>query len=318
MSEQKTISINGINYDAHTGLPLGPVAQPVKPEAVRAAAVHAKGVHQTQQRSQTLSRQFVKKAQLATPKRPAVTGGSMDMKKRPTSVRSPHITKFAPHHSVKTVRQSAAPATKDIAPVTHHVAAKAHKAMAKPSVAAPRPAQEIKNSAIAEALHKASNTPAKKPKTRTHRRVLNVASASLAVLLLAGYFTYVNMPGLSVRIAAAQAGIDASYPDYRPVGYRLNGPVAYKDGEVVIQFASNSGPQKFALAQSKSTWDSSALLEKYVDPKSEGRYATYSDAGLTVYTYGTSAAWVNGGILYTVEGSAALSNEQVRRIATSM
>lgn len=317
MSEQKTISINGISYDAHTGLPLGPVAQPEKPEAVRAAAVHAKGVHHTQQRSKTLNRQFVKRAVPAA-KKPATRGGAMDMKKRSTTARSPHITKFAPHQATPKVVKSTTSVKKDLAPVPHHAVVKAHKVMAKPTVAAPRPAQEIKNKAISEAMQKASGTPVKKHKTRSHRRILNVASASLAVLLLAGYFTYVNMPGLSVRIAAAQAGIDASYPDYRPVGYRLNGPVAYKDGEVVIQFASNSGPQKFALAQSKSTWDSSALLENYVDPKSEGRYATYNDAGLTVYTYGTNAAWVNGGILYTVEGSAALSNEQVRRIATSL
>ena len=49
-----------------------------------------------------------------------------------------------------------------------------------------------------------------------------------------------------------------------------------------------------------------------------GKYATYNDAGLTIYTYGTDAAWVNGGVLYTVEGSANLSNEQIRRIATSL
>jgi hypothetical protein len=137
-------------------------------------------------------------------------------------------------------------------------------------------------------------------------------------VLIAGYFTYINMPSLSVRVAAAQAGIDAKYPQYHPVGYKLNGPVAYRDGEVSMKFSSNSGPVAFVLSEERSGWDSSALLEKYVNPKSEGKYATYNDAGLTIYTYGTDAAWVNAGILYTVEGDAMLSNEQVRRIATSM
>jgi hypothetical protein len=126
------------------------------------------------------------------------------------------------------------------------------------------------------------------------------------------------MPNLSVRVAAAQAGIDATFPEYRPVGYRLDGPVAYQSGEVSMRFASNSAPIAFSLNQSKSSWDSAALLEKYVNPRSKGNYATYSDAGLTIYTYGTDAAWVNGGILYTVEGNALLSNEQIRRLATSM
>lgn len=315
MSDQQTITINGVLYDVRTGMPLSSVepAQPSAPAPARTPSVHAKGVHHNQQRSQTLNRQLVAKTKPAT-KQPVRHGGSMDMKKRPATTRSPHISKFAPHP------QAVKPAAvkSDIAPVTHHAVAKAHAATAKPKPAVHKPAHEIKQTAISEAMQKASNKPAKAHKTKPHRRILNVASASLAVLLLAGYFTYVNMPGLSVRIAAAQAGIDASYPEYRPVGYSLNGPVAYKEGQVTMQFASNSGPQTFALSQSKSSWDSSALLEKYVDPESDGRYATYSDAGLTVYTYGNNAAWVNGGILYTIEGSASLSNEQVRRIATSM
>ena len=147
---------------------------------------------------------------------------------------------------------------------------------------------------------------------------MSIVTACLGLFLIGAYFTYINMPSLSVRVAAAQAGIDASYPEYRPIGYRLNGPVAYRDGEVTMQFASNSGPQHFALAQTKSSWDSTALLEKFVNPRSNGHYATYTDAGLTIYTYGNNAAWVNGGILYSVEGNATLSNEQVRRMATSM
>ncbi len=314
MSQQNTISINGMRYDAHTGLPLGPLESskpvPAVAKPARTVSVHAKGVHRTQQRSTTLSRQFVKKT-AAPVKKPVHAGAAMDMKRHTTVARSPHISKFAPRP------QAVKPVATDVAPVPHRTVVKAHQTLARPAKPAPRPAHEIKRTAIHDAMQKAAPAPAQR-KARPHRRVLNVASASLAVLLLAGYFTYVNMPGLSVRIAAAQAGIDASYPDYRPVGYRLNGPVAYKEGQVVMQFASNSGPQQFALAQSKSGWDSSALLENYVDPKSDGRYATYSDAGLTVYTYGSNAAWVNGGILYTVEGNAALSNDQVRRIATSL
>ena len=314
MSDQHTISINGVRYDAHSGMPIGGKSESVSASRTpsRHASVHAKGVHQTQQRSKTLNRQLVAKTKPVV--KPVHHGASMDMK-RPNVTRSPHISKFAPHpQAVKPAK----PASIDIAPVPHHAVVKAHAATAKPKPVAHKPAHEIKQTAISEAMQKASSKPAKAHKPKAHRRILNVASASLAVLLLAGYFTYVNMPGLSVRIAAAQAGIDATYPQYRPVGYSLNGPVAYKEGQVTMQFASNSGPQIFALSQSKSSWDSSTLLENYVDPESDGRYATYSDAGLTVYTYGNHAAWVNGGILYTIDGSASLSNEQVRRIATSM
>lgn len=147
---------------------------------------------------------------------------------------------------------------------------------------------------------------------------MSVGSATIALMLLGGYFTYLNMPNLSVRVAAAQAGVDASYPDYRPDGYSLAGAVGYTQGEVSMKFASNGGPQNFTLSQKKSSWDSSAVLDNYVKEKAGDNYITYSERGLTIYTFGSNAAWVNNGVLYTVNGDAPLSSDQIRRIATSM
>lgn len=314
MSQNTVVSIGGVDYDSLSGLPMRKQEAVVQNELRRAQAVAAKGVHRTQQRSTALNRRFVQKSAPAKPQATRSSGVTMDMKR--TVKRSPHISKFARDpQAVASKRHSV-----DIAPVPHPIVKKVHAAQpaARASAApASQSARDIKHTAMGKALANASAAPASTSK-RPKRRALNVATACLGILLLTGYFTYVNMPNLSVRVAAAQAGIDASYPEYRPVGYRLNGPVAYQDGQVSIKFASNSGPVGFALNQAKSNWDSSALLEKYVNPRSDGKYATYNDGGLTIYTYGTDAAWVNGGILYTVEGSATLSNEQVRRIATSM
>ena len=82
--------------------------------------------------------------------------------------------------------------------------------------------------------------------------------------------------------------------------------------------AANAGPEGYTLSQTKSGWDSSAVLENYVSPKVGDNYMTNSVNGLTIYTYGPNAAWVNDGILYTVSGDAPLSTDQVERIATSM
>jgi hypothetical protein len=317
MSDNTVVSIGGIDYDGLSGKPLPKQEVAVQKELRRVQSVHAKGVHRTQQRSTALNRQFVKKA--ATPQ-PSLrkSGGSMDMRR--ATKRSPHISKFARDpQAITASRQTQTPTSHDVAHVPHPIAKKVHAVAQKPHTKTPAQAptaKDIKHTELGKALAHASNEHkvTKQPK----RSALNVVVASLGVLLITGYFTYVNMPNLSVRVAAAQAGIDAKYPEYRPVGYRLNGPVAYQNGQVSIKFASNSSPVAFALNQSRSAWDSSALLEKYVDPRSDGKYATYSDGGLTIYTYGTEAAWVNGGILYTVEGDASLSNEQIRRIATSM
>ena len=85
-----------------------------------------------------------------------------------------------------------------------------------------------------------------------------------------------------------------------------------------MNFKATTSDANFSVNQSKSSWDSDAVLDNYVTPKAGSSYMPYTERGLTIYTYNNSAAWVNGGILYTVEGNAPLSSEQIRRIATSL
>jgi hypothetical protein len=85
-----------------------------------------------------------------------------------------------------------------------------------------------------------------------------------------------------------------------------------------MKFAANAGPQSYTLAQTRSGWDSSAVLTNYVEPKTGSQYNTTTTNGLTIYTYDNAAAWVNAGILYTISGDAPLSSDQIQRIATSL
>jgi len=314
----KTVTINGKEYDVHTGMPVDAVA-PAQPQ--KSAAPHhattprpSHVVHQTVQKSQTLNRRTVKKSG------PTVSSHAQP-KPRADIVRHTSIAKFAPHPSGDVKKVAA-----DIAHVPHPIVQNAHKKQAAMKAApavqpAPKPAAAIKQEAVEQSLaaapsHSASHQQHDKPKR--YPRLLSVASASLALLLLGGYFTYLNMPSLSVRVAAAQAGVNASYPSYHPDGYSLNGPVAYAQGEVKMKFASNAGPQNFTVSQSKTSWDSSAVLDNYIREKAGDNYITYDEHGLTIYTYGGNAAWVNGGVLYTITGDAPLSGDQIRHIATSM
>lgn len=321
MSQPNVVSIGGVQYDSHSGQAIGAASEP---QLKRVDSVHARGVHASQQRSKTLNRRIVKHSKptpVTAVVAPARKRSAVSMDMRPVVKRSPHISKFAKDPQRVTAPQSVADTPAKPHPIEHSIRRTPvqHPAVPKPAeVASTQPsARDIKHAALGKALANAKTEPAPRPQAKK-RRVFSVGAASLGILLLTGYFTYLNMPNLSVRVAATQAGIEASYPEYRPVGYRLNGPVVFQDGQVSMEFASNSGPLAFSLNQSRSSWDSSALLEKYVDPRSEGKYATYSDGGLTIYTYGTDAAWMNGGVLHTIEGSATLSNEQIRRIATSM
>ncbi|HEU5121367.1 MAG TPA: DUF4367 domain-containing protein [Candidatus Saccharimonadales bacterium] len=319
---QKTITINGRVYDAHTGMPLDdvPAEQTLEPEektSPKRSPLHHKSIHSAPQKSQTLNRRVVKKI-AATPKKVRPTAQAHSVK--PPVAKSPAITRFAPHPAGVKPR-----VMRDIGPTVHpHVTKTQQKidARKQPIVSAPPKASKvIKEEAIQKAMAKTpskTDNAVKTKRTRRLPRFASVASAGFALLLLGAYFTYLNMPNLSVRVAAAQAGIDASYPEYRPDGYSLRGPIGYDEGQVTMKFAANAGPQQYSIEQTKSSWDSSAVLENYVKQKAGDNYITYNERGLTIYTFDGNAAWVNGGILYTISGDAPLSSDQIRRIATSM
>lgn len=235
----------------------------------------------------------------------------MDSVKTHTDVR-----RFTPQQVIKAPQK-----VMDFGPVTHPHVAKAHAASAAKAQTLTQhvaTAQEIKTEAVKKAVDATQKKQPLKQRLQPRQRTVAVLSAVFALVLLGGYFTYLNMPSLSVRVAAAQAGIDADYPDYRPDGYALSGPVTYSEGKVSMNFKANGGDQNFVISQSKSGWNSEAVLDNYVAPKAGSSYIPYTERGLTIYTYDDNAAWVNGGILYTLEGDAPLSSEQIRRIATSL
>lgn len=266
----------------------------------------AQNVHARPQKSQTLHR--------AALKRPA-----------PSSTKSPMITKFAPHPkplpTIRQDRESTQTATHSVQPT-----AVSHQAQQGPDKNQLLKERLIKEKLAQVEARKKSTTHTSSKKGRLKSflarrpRLVSVTTASLALLLLGGYITYINLPNLSVRVAAAHAGIDATYPEYSPDGYHLNGPVAYSPGEVTLNFGSNTNTKlNYALKQRASSWDSQAVLDNYVS-KYTPSPNTISSNGLTIYIYGNdnNAAWVNGGILYTISGNALLSTDQIRQIAASM
>ena len=180
-------------------------------------------------------------------------------------------------------------------------------------------AHQLKNEAIEKAL---SNEIISNKKARRRQkkggalRWLNTFSVGFAVMLLGGYLTYLSMPNISIKMAAVQSGIDAKYPGYKPDGYALNGPIKFKSGEVSMKYAYADGSSGYTITQQKSGWNSSAVKE-FFSEKHKNPNTTMID-GLTIYSGGKEAAWVNGGILYQISGDANLSSSQIEKIATSL
>lgn len=323
MTDKQIITINGTAYDAHTGLPVAQSstdnhhqATPAQKHAVTRQHTAAKAIHRKLQKSQTLNRKTVKKH---APKQPVRQLDGIVRTKSINVQQSAAISKFAPKPVVADLPVADLPAQPHPAVARAATTKQVPRPQHTPSRVTPSHAK--KESHLVQAIAPQAQAPrrTKKPKrSLKFPKILNIASASFAVLILAGYFTYLNIPSISVRVAAAQAGINASYPDYRPAGYRLNGPIAYDNGQVSIKFAATTGQQSFTIDQQQTNWDSSALLENYVTKRSNNEYVPHQKSGLTIYTFGNDAAWVNGGILYTISGNSQLSDDQVLRIATSM
>lgn len=321
MQANKTVEINGRLYDAVTGLPIDTTSKTkekiVSPATVRkrAAEVAAATVHAQPQKSKTLYRRISKKP-AAVAKRPQ-PGRHMDIS------RSTSVTKFAPHPVAAAIKKESTP---DIAPKAHPVAARASartaasvtKSVASTPVAASKTSKQTKDDAIAKALATPTAKPAKEKRSFHWSRKFTIITGIFVVLIVGAYLTYVNIPGISVGFAASQAGIDATYPQYKPDGYHLKQPVTYSDGTVTLKFKSNSNDSQYSIVQTRSSWDSSAVLNNVVKKAAGDNYVTTQESGLTIYSYDDNATWVNGGILYTIESNAPLSGEQIRHIATSL
>lgn len=307
MTKDTIVTINGQQYDTLTGLPVtGASATPSK------KITPAASIHNSLQRSKTLIRRVTKKPIPISNHKPKHPGQTMDI------AHSSKVARFAPHPVMSAPVVVSKP---DLGVASHPMLARTRKLQANrqaPARAVNKSSKEIKNEAITAALAKPPVKQSRKHFFNKHPRAITIIVASIIVAFFAGYLTYVNLPTFSVRVAAASAGVSATYPQYVPDGYSLNGGPQWSDGQVTLNFVSNSGTSKYSLKQTKSSWDSPAVLDNIVRKQAGEQYITNQEQGLTIYTYAGDAAWVNGGILYTINGNAPLSGDQIRHIATSM
>ena len=164
----------------------------------------------------------------------------------------------------------------------------------------------------------ADHKPAFAPASGSAASIKSIMAATAAVAIMGGYIWLSNYNTLTVKAAGKKAGIQASLPGYVPSSYSLSGPIAYSAGVVSLQFKSPSVPGALTITQTKSDWNSAALLQLYVNNRSTS-YVSVENQGLTIYLYnGNQVAFVNKGIKYDIVGDTHLSRDQVLKIAESL
>ncbi len=357
-SRQNIIELNGKRYDARTGqqLPAQQTATStsgttyVRPAAhagvsldgmskksttpARPATPAAHVVHQRTEHSKTLMRHAVKKPQIDKTTTPAV-------QKSPSKAAHSYVSETRRLGRAQKVPRSQAISRfgstepKGITPTFTSVLP------VRPAPIAPQPpvldehhqtkldTHTHQEGSFQHAIDKATShkqTPAKAP-SRHHRaarrlrvspKILSVSTATLAALLLGGFFAYQNVPNLSMHVATARAGMNGSLPSYKPAGFALSGPIQYKKGQITVSYKSHSDTRQFNINQRASNWNGQSLLDEFV-ATNKRQYQTYQSDGKTIYIYDqNNATWVDRGIWYQIEGNSALSSDQLLRLASSM
>lgn len=319
MDNEKNTGINNPKTNVPSGLPkANSVSSRKYMDMGIKRTINATSVHSLAQKSQTLYRRSTQKPFSHIPQLAKRVTRNMDI------ARSKSVSHFAPRSIAKSDIQTTVKQRPDIKPIRHPYAVKADKARLVTTSQLTRPPiidkslRAIKEEAITKAIEKPQVIHKKKSFFKKHSKPIGIISIIIAIIAIIGILTYFFIPNFSVYVASMKAGISATYPKYYPDGYSLDGQVLYDSGEVTIRFHANTGDTNFTIKQSKSSWDSTALKNKVNKDANGATVNTTQERGLTIYTYSNNAAWVNGGILYSITGNARLSNDQIRRIAVSL
>lgn len=324
------IIINGKKYDAITGKLLS-----VPKNNRKDVKNDISKIHNNLQRSSTLNRKYV-----SVPKRQGISLHQEEMisqfkrrhdyqeailrarESKATREDEFLISRFSSNRKViSPISKKQIEEVEKIAPFEEHpLAKKANEELrAKKAQKQEISNQEVKAFAISQAIEK-SRQESKKSKQKgffSNKKFLSFSLSFAVAIFGVGYLTYTNLPEISSWISEIQSGMTVETPSYIADGYSPKG-LAYFDGKNV-NFEYKKNNSNYKIQQTQSDWDSSALLQNYVNQKWSEDYSTTYSNGLTIYSnHRGESVWVNNGKLYRVEASDKISDDEIRKIATSL
>lgn len=317
-----------------TSKPSEPVATPitVKKDVTRSAGQRATTIHVKTERPKTLMRKSVKKPVSTSTKHPAtglvaqpepviIHGSITDRQERAAhTLQNKHISKFVRQsapvvHKTAEIPVKSAPIAsrpkkqtsyniKDTPPTLNHFISPVHHA---------------KRNVFEEALASATTHQApRQPRKKAHSHRQHLAAGLTSIVLLASFFTYLNIPRLALSRASSQIGFGAHIPGYRPAGFTQNSRIQYQKGLVIINFHSNSDDRTYTITQTTSGNQSSDLGRTYLEKQGKP-YEQTAIKGQQVYLYGgANATWIKDGVWYTIEGGTGLNKDQLTKIVASI
>jgi hypothetical protein len=149
-------------------------------------------------------------------------------------------------------------------------------------------------------------------KARAH--VASMLAGSLALIVIATVIAYQNSPVMQLRFASVEAGISTHMPNFAAAGFSYDG-VRAGDSKLTFGFRGNAGT--YQLTQTNTDLSDADMIQTIGSTDASGApiYQVVMAGNTMVYRFNnTNATWVSNGKWYTVSGSNALSDQQVKAI----
>lgn len=310
------IHINGHDIDARSGEKINSTETPAPaaPKAHHTPTHNPKPalVHHVSHKSTTLLRSSLKKPKILSDIRHTPIADMLTpmVKTRPLAThtrQSPKVTHFSkvePRMIDVSTPDPVLSFPDSPPPIAHHIRQSKVEA-------------HIKRQLAAATAHHAK--PHKKHLSRStkRRKTSSMAAGFAALVLIAGFVVYQSMPGLSLNIASKRAGFSAMLPKYTPGGFKLEGPVEYGQGRVVLSFSSNTDDRVYEIEQKPSLLTNDELKEQIADQTS-GKFQAFNEGGQAIFISADQATWTKDGVVFSLKGDSGLSSSQIASIASSL
>lgn len=153
---------------------------------------------------------------------------------------------------------------------------------------------------------------------QTRRHLASVAAGTLALLVIAGFAVYQNSPGLQLKVASLQAGFSTNMPNFAAAGFAYSG-VKAGDGKLTVGFSNDRG--RYQLTQQATNWSGDDMIQNVSSTDASGSpdYTTMQVGNVSVYRFNNDdATWVANGKWYTVNGTGALSDTQIKNLVQNV
>lgn len=149
-------------------------------------------------------------------------------------------------------------------------------------------------------------------KARLH--IANMLAGSLVLIAVAGVVAWQNSPALQLKVASLRAGVGTHMPNFAAAGFSYNGVRA---GNNRLTFGLKQQQNTYQLTQSNTNMNDVDMIQAIGSTRASGTpaYQVVLAGNTVVYRFdNTTATWVSNGKWYTLSGSDALSDSQVKAV----